>query len=144
MFLLANGAETRAIIFLAHSTEALERHSGNGCRRLPVAVLQLGGASRATLRGTRHQAACAIAVNGGRPRCSAAIVHKTAVSRTRTAPHSQAISSMKVEARGAAAFSKEYINRQQRICSEICSLAFSFTRRPSHTQACWTHGGNFV
>lgn len=40
---------------------------------------------------------------------------------------------MKVGERGAPGFSKEYINRRQRIRSEICCLAFSFTRYPSNS-----------
>lgn len=56
---------------------------------------------------------------------------------------------MKVEERGAPGFSKEYINRQQRICSEIRCLAFSFTRSlsfqltPTHTLPP-THIRNFA
>lgn len=50
---------------------------------------------------------------------------------------------MKVEESGAPGFSKEYINRRRRICSEICCLAFSFARHPSLTRS-RTHSGNFV
>lgn len=39
---------------------------------------------------------------------------------------------MKVEERGAPGFSKEYINRRQRICSEICGLI----HLPSFTYSC--------
>ncbi len=63
MFLLANGAETWALIFLGHYTEALKHHSGNEYDRLLVAVF-LNSTFHQALQGQRHKTMCATAVNG--------------------------------------------------------------------------------
>lgn len=65
MFLEANGAESRALIFLGHYTEAPKHHSGNKYHRLLVAVFLNRAApfiKRYGGRGTK--AMWAIAVNG--------------------------------------------------------------------------------